>query len=60
MLAVLFSFIGIKPLALNLEDVVRGIDSGVQDTDECDPFLCQQPWAQFPQLVLVVPLEQFL
>jgi len=60
MLAVLFSFIGMKPLGVNLEDIVCCIDSGVQYSDECDPFLRQQLWTQFPQLVLVLPWEQFL
>ena len=60
MLAVLFSFIGIETLGVSLEDVVCCIDSGVQYSDDLDPLLREQPWTQFPQVVLVLPLEQFL
>ncbi len=48
MLAVLLRFIGIEPLALNLEDVVCCIDSGVQYSDACDSFLGKQPRNEFP------------
>jgi len=60
MLAMLLSFIGIRPLAFNFEDVVCCVDSGMQCSAVCDPFLGMKPRTQFPQLLLMLPWEQFL